>query len=80
MKCKACGCEDRWVGVEYGGFCECECGHAQEVPGCTKIYQDKTEEEKMNYQYGQLSNKYAKLKYDYDILLKRFNNLKEKEK
>ena len=36
--------------------------------------------ERVNYKYGQLSNKYAKLKYDYDILLKRFNNLKEKEK
>jgi CDGSH-type Zn-finger protein len=31
MKCKACGCEDRWVEVE-GDFIICECGHAQEKP------------------------------------------------
>ena len=54
----------------------------EEVSGIReKEYFRKVKElERVNYKYGQLSNKYAKSKYDYDILLKRFNNLKEKEK
>ena len=54
----------------------------EEVSGIREKEYFKTvkELERINYQYGQLSNKYAKLKYDYEILLKRFNNLKEKEK